>query len=101
MEESLDLQLSIIVPVYNVEKYLRGCLDSLLMQTIDHDQMEVLLINDGSTDGSLDICREYDVTISLGDACRPGCIDDASEVQFVRLDALEEWGEYLLVDGFP
>lgn len=52
-------KVSVIVPVYNVEKYLRGCLDSLLMQTIDQDQMEVLLINDGSTDGSYDICKEY------------------------------------------
>lgn len=52
-------KVSVIVPVYNVEQYLRGCLDSLLAQTIDHDQMEVLLINDGSTDNSLGICEEY------------------------------------------
>ena len=52
-------KVSVIVPVYNVEQYLRGCLDSLLAQTIDHEQMEVLLINDGSTDGSLGICEEY------------------------------------------
>ena len=52
-------KVSIIVPVYNVETYLRACLDSLIAQTIDHSQMEVLLINDGSTDTSLEICYEY------------------------------------------
>lgn len=54
-----EYKVSVIVPVYNVEQYLRDCLDSLLAQTIDHDQMEVLLINDGSTDNSLSICEEY------------------------------------------
>lgn len=54
-----EYKVSVIVPVYNVEQYLRDCLDSLLAQTIDHDQMEVLLINDGSTDNSLAICEEY------------------------------------------
>lgn len=52
-------KVSIIVPVYNVSEYLRGCLDSLLAQTIDPDDMEILLINDGSTDNSLEICQEY------------------------------------------
>lgn len=52
-------KVSVIVPVYNVEEYLRPCLDSLFAQTIDHSQIEVLLINDGSTDSSLDICYEY------------------------------------------
>ena len=57
----MDFQykVTVIVPVYNVEEYLRSCLDSLVAQTIDHSQMEVLLINDGSTDNSLDICYEY------------------------------------------
>lgn len=54
-----EYKVSVIVPVYNVAAYLGECLDSLLAQTIDHDEMEVLLINDGSTDGSLEICREY------------------------------------------
>lgn len=54
-----EYKVSVIVPVYNVEQYLRDCLDSLLAQTIDHDQMEVLLINDGSTDNSLSTCEEY------------------------------------------
>ncbi|MDE6724982.1 MAG: glycosyltransferase, partial [Ruminiclostridium sp.] len=57
--KNFEYKVSVIVPVYNVEQYLRGCLDSLLAQTIDHEQMEVLLINDGSTDNSLAICEEY------------------------------------------
>lgn len=49
--------VSIIVPVYNVEAYLPECIDSLLGQTYPH--LEVLLIDDGSTDGSGKICDDY------------------------------------------
>ena len=49
--------ISIIVPIYNVEKYLRQCLDSIQDQT--YQNFECLLINDGSSDNSADICREY------------------------------------------
>lgn len=49
--------VSIIVPVYNVEKYLAKCIESILSQT--YRDIEVLLIDDGSTDGSADICKEY------------------------------------------
>ena len=52
--------LSFIVPVYNVEKYLPECLDSLLNQDIPHEDYEIVCINDGSTDGSLEILREYE-----------------------------------------
>lgn len=60
-----EYKVSVIVPVYNVETYLRDCLDSLLAQTIDHELMEVLLINDGSTDSSLKICKEYAELFSM------------------------------------
>lgn len=49
--------ISIIVPIYNVENYLRMCLDSIQNQT--YQNFEYLLINDGSPDNSPDICREY------------------------------------------
>lgn len=49
--------LSIIVPVYNVEKYVGATLDSLLSQ--DYQNIEIILINDGSTDKSAEICKEY------------------------------------------
>ena len=51
------MKFSILVPVYNVEKYLRQCLDSILSQTFT--DYEVILVNDGSTDGSAKICDEY------------------------------------------
>lgn len=57
-EEVADMGLiSIIVPVYNVKNYLARCLDSLLRQT--HTHFELLVVNDGSTDGSAQILEEY------------------------------------------
>ena len=50
-------KISIIIPVYNSEKNLRGCLNSVLHQT--YNDIEIVLINDGSTDKSKDICKEY------------------------------------------
>lgn len=50
-------KLSVIVPVYNTEKYLRECIDSILTQTFT--DFELILVNDGSTDGSGAICDEY------------------------------------------
>lgn len=50
-------QVSIIIPIYNAEKYLCRCLDSVIKQT--HACMEVLLIDDGSTDTSKNICEDY------------------------------------------
>lgn len=49
--------VSIIIPVYNVEKYLRECLNSVIKQTLT--QIEIICINDGSTDSSADILKEY------------------------------------------
>ena len=49
--------VSIIVPVYNAEKYLNKCLDSIVNQT--YSNLEIILINDGSTDNSLSICNDY------------------------------------------
>ena len=49
--------ISIIVPVYNGEKTLNRCLDSILSQT--YRDFEVILVNDGSSDNSLEICEAY------------------------------------------
>lgn len=48
--------VSIIVPIYNVEKYIGRCVKSILNQTFKN--YELLLVNDGSTDGSVNVCRE-------------------------------------------
>ena len=50
-------KISIIIPIYNVEKYLKECLDSVLSQTLQ--DIEIVCVNDGSTDGSKDILDEY------------------------------------------
>lgn len=53
----MNPSISIIVPVYNVEKYLSYCVDSILKQTFR--EFELLLIDDGSTDKSGEICDKY------------------------------------------
>ena len=54
MEQPL---ISVIIPIYNAEKYLRACIDSVIAQTYRH--LEILLVDDGSTDLSAEICEEY------------------------------------------
>lgn len=56
MSKDEDL-ISIIIPVYNAEKYLEKCIDSIIKQT--YSSLEIILINDGSKDRSLDICYKY------------------------------------------
>ena len=50
-------KISIIIPIYNVEQYLPQCLDSIINQT--YKNLEIILINDGSTDNSGKICDNY------------------------------------------
>ena len=56
-DELMQPMVSIIVPIYNAEQYLRRCVDSILNQ--EYTDYELLLVNDGSTDASGDICEEY------------------------------------------
>ena len=59
MEEKIEIPLvSIIVPVYNTAEYVEECLQSILSQS--YKKFELILINDGSTDGSGDICKKYE-----------------------------------------
>lgn len=55
-----NMKLSVIVPVYNVEKFLPRCLDSLLRQGLEVGEYEVICVNDGSPDGSAAILAEYE-----------------------------------------
>ena len=56
----MDKILSIIIPTYNMEKYLRKCLDSLIISDENMEKIEVLVINDGSKDSSSVIAHEYE-----------------------------------------
>lgn len=53
----MAVELSIVIPIYNAEKVLKRCIDSVLKQTFGN--FELVLVNDGSTDSSLDICNKY------------------------------------------
>lgn len=56
-EQITDQTVSVIVPVYNVEKYLEQCIESIIQQT--YRSLEIIIVNDGSTDGSSEIARRY------------------------------------------
>ena len=53
----MNYKISVIVPIYNVEQYLHQCIDSIIGQSFNN--LEIILVNDGSTDKSGDICEEY------------------------------------------
>ena len=85
------MKISIVIPVYNVEKYLRECLDSVIVQS--YRNKEVILVNDGSTDNSIEICEEYDMKypfIKLINK-KNGGLSDARNVGI-----LNSTGEYIL-----
>ena len=52
------IKVSVIIPVFNVEKYLEECLESILAQTLK--EIEIICVNDGSVDNSLSILKEYE-----------------------------------------
>lgn len=54
-----EVLVSVVVPVYNTEKYLRRCMDALLAQTIEQSGFEIIAVNDGSTDSCPGILKEY------------------------------------------
>ncbi len=83
--------VSIIVPVYNVEKFLEQCLQSLINQS--YQKLDIILINDGSTDRSLSICQKYamqDDRIKLFDQANKG----ASVARNIGLENAR--GDYIL-----
>ena len=51
------IKVSIVVPIYNTKEYLKNCIDSLLDQSLDC--MEIILVDDGSTDGSSQLIDQY------------------------------------------
>ncbi len=76
----MKVQLSVLVPIYNVEKYLAQCLSSLIDQSLD--DIEIICINDGSTDGSLAILQRFakkDSRISIIDKENTGYGDSMNK----------------------
>jgi glycosyltransferase involved in cell wall biosynthesis len=53
------IEISIVVPIYNEEKYIQSCLDSIIKSDFDKDKMEVLLVDGGSNDKTVEIIKEY------------------------------------------
>lgn len=98
MRNDSQALVSVIVPIYNVEKYLDQCLDSIEVQT--HRNIEVLCINDGSTDGSPDIIRahaEKDPRVRMvdkknggyGEGCNMGL--DLAKGEWVSIIEPDDW----------
>ena len=54
----MDKQLSIIVPVYNAEKYIRTCLESILRQGLSDEDYELIVVNDGTPDRSMEMIAD-------------------------------------------
>lgn len=99
--DKVDDKISIIVPVYNVEVYIEKCIDSLINQT--YKNIEIILVDDGSTDKSYDICKKYSETDNriklihknnggLSDARNVG-IDNATGKYITFVDS-DDWLSY-------
>lgn len=92
-------KFSIIIPVYNVEKYLKKCLDSVKNQTFK--DYEVLVVDDGSTDKSKEIAKKYNLTLIESDhvgvsSARNMAIKKAKGEYLVFLDSDDWWDKELL-----
>ena len=56
----MNYKISIIIPIHNIERYLTQTLESLLNQTIGHENLEIIMVDDCSNDGSIEIINNYD-----------------------------------------
>jgi glycosyltransferase involved in cell wall biosynthesis len=92
--------VSVLVPCYNVEKYIRQCLDSVVGQTLT--DLEIICLNDGSTDGTLAILQEYaakDSRVSIIDKPNSGYGDslnkglEAATGEYVGLVESDDWAD--------
>lgn len=102
--QSLNVKISVIIPVYNVEKYLKKCLDSIITQT--YKNLEIICVDDGSTDSSLEILHYYekkDDRIKVltqknqgPSAARNRALDIATGkyISFVDADDFLQWNAY-------
>ena len=92
-------KFSVIIPVYNVEKYIRRCITSVINQTFK--DYEIIVINDGSTDNSIEIAKEFPVKIinsphvSVSEARNLG-VKKAKGEYILFLDSDDYWDNDLL-----
>lgn len=92
-------KFSIIIPVYNVEKYIKKCLDSVFNQT--YKDFEVIIVNDGTPDNSMDVVKKYDVKIieqkNQGQSvARNNGVKKATGEYIIFLDSDDYWKKDLL-----
>lgn len=92
-------KFSIIIPVYNVEKYIDSCLKSVMNQT--YEDYEVIVVNDGTKDNSMDIVKKYDVKVieqkNQGlSAARNTGVKHAKGDYLIFLDSDDSWNKDLL-----
>ena len=66
--ENEEIKVSVVIPVYNTEKYVREAVESIMNQTLR--ELEIIIINDGSTDNSLQVVEELQSGIVNGTQCR-------------------------------
>ena len=79
-----NYELSVIVPIYNVEQYLSACIESMLKQEGD---IEIILIDDGSTDSSFKIAKKYFYSTSLHNNSRSQILENSynHHISYARL----------------
>lgn len=99
-------KVSVIIPVYNTELYLRRCLDSIINQT--YKNLQIIIVNDGSTDSSLAICNEYankDERICLiqkineGQSVARNLGLDISEGEYITFVDSDDWIEIDMIEN--
>ena len=100
----MSIRFSMLVPVYNAEKYLSACIDSVIKQ--DYKDFELIMVDDGSVDNSVRIIKDYtqkDSRIKLYTQARSGCfparlkcIEKATGEYILHIDGDDYWDEGLL-----
>ena len=102
----MGCKVSIVVPGYNAEKYLDQCVTSIMGQTYRH--LEIILVNDGSTDHSLEICRKYaetDERITVVEQINQGVVKarktgvEAATGDFIGWADADDWMESGYIEG--
>ena len=93
LQEDIGPLVSVIVPVYNVRPYIAEALDSLVAQT--YGRLEILLVDDGSTDGSGEVCDRY----ASRDARLPSAVAHAMSSSSTRAAPSSAWARTISMNS--